>query len=42
MDKKALHKISYGLYVVCSKNNGKIDIGTHTIFIGEIINEYIK
>jgi flavin reductase (DIM6/NTAB) family NADH-FMN oxidoreductase RutF/rubredoxin len=25
MDKKALHKISYGLYVVCSKNNGKIN-----------------
>jgi flavin reductase (DIM6/NTAB) family NADH-FMN oxidoreductase RutF/rubredoxin len=25
MDKKALRKISYGLYVVCSKNNGKIN-----------------
>ncbi len=25
MDKKALHKISYGLYVICSKNNGKIN-----------------
>jgi flavin reductase (DIM6/NTAB) family NADH-FMN oxidoreductase RutF/rubredoxin len=25
MDKKALHKISYGLYVVCSKNNEKIN-----------------
>jgi flavin reductase (DIM6/NTAB) family NADH-FMN oxidoreductase RutF/rubredoxin len=23
MDRKTLHKISYGLYVVCSKNNGK-------------------
>ncbi len=25
MDRKALHKISYGLYVVCSKNNEKIN-----------------
>jgi flavin reductase (DIM6/NTAB) family NADH-FMN oxidoreductase RutF/rubredoxin len=25
MNKKALHKISYGLYVICSKNNGKIN-----------------
>lgn len=25
MDRKALHKISYGLYVICSKNNGKIN-----------------
>ena len=25
MEKKALHKISYGLYVVCSKNNEKIN-----------------
>lgn len=25
MDRKALHKISYGLYIICSKNNGKIN-----------------
>jgi flavin reductase (DIM6/NTAB) family NADH-FMN oxidoreductase RutF len=25
MDRKALCKISYGLYIVCSKNNGKIN-----------------
>jgi len=25
MDIRALHKISYGLYVICSKNNGKIN-----------------
>jgi len=25
MNKMALHKISYGLYVICSKNNGKIN-----------------
>ena len=25
MDRKALHKISYGLYIVCSKNNEKIN-----------------
>ena len=34
MDRKALHKISYGLYVICSKNNGKIN--------GQIANAVIQ
>ena len=25
MNLKALHKISYGLYIICSKNNEKIN-----------------
>ena len=25
MDRKALHKISYGIYIICSKNNDKIN-----------------
>ncbi len=34
MNRKALHKISYGLYVICSKNNGKIN--------GQIANAVIQ
>ncbi len=34
MNRKALHKISYGLYVICSKNNGKIN--------GQIANALIQ
>ncbi len=34
MNKKALHKISYGLYVICSKDNGKIN--------GQIANAVIQ
>lgn len=34
MNRKALHKISYGLYVICSKDNGKIN--------GQIANAVIQ
>jgi flavin reductase (DIM6/NTAB) family NADH-FMN oxidoreductase RutF/rubredoxin len=34
MDRKALHKISYGLYVICSKDNRKIN--------GQIANAVIQ